>query len=297
MWYDYASTGGIAMATSSDGINWNFNSTMIGLATTTIPPIIPIARHSKVLFSRDGFGSNTPYRIWYWDSTTPYITGSEPQMIRTAVSVDGVTWTNDTTITQDSTSPLLPFSIYNGSYGPADILYFPQNSSSLDKTNPFNNRYVMYYDVTNGDIEEIALAVSADGEFWARIGSQPVLPRGGTGQWDANYACEGAVVIRIAPNNFKMWYSGGVSSSHEGIGCASSTDGINWTKFSGNPVFSTSQGVPWRTARTYNPWVLYDPLQFSGHGDSTCFKLWLTGAPESDKPDIGYANHCWLPLI
>jgi len=101
----------------------------------------------------------------------------------------------------------------------------------------------MYYDVTNGAIEEIGLAVSADGEFWARIGNQPVLPRGGPGQWDENYACEHAVVLRLAPNNFKMWYSGGVQRSSEGIGCATSPDGINWTKFSGNPIFSIYDGV------------------------------------------------------
>ncbi|MFW2488631.1 hypothetical protein ACN077_08635 [Clostridium chromiireducens] len=296
MWYDFDSAGGIAMATSSDGISWAFNSNMTGLIST--------ARHSRVLFSRDGFGTCTPYRIWYWNSTTPYIIDAEPQMIRTAVSVDGITWTNDTRITQDPTAPLLPLvtaSItYNGSYGPADILYFPENSPTLDKTNPFNNRYVMYYDVTNGAIEEIALAVSADGNFWARIGNQPVLPRGSSGQWDQNYACEGAVVLRLAPNNFKMWYSGGITHSYEGIGCASSTDGINWTKFSGNPVFSISQGVPWRTARTYNPWALYDSKKFSCHGDLTCFKLWLTGGNVVDHPDIGYATMqgCfWLPLI
>lgn len=286
MWYDYASAGGIAMATSSDGINWSFYANMIGLQEEGGEPR---ARHSRVLFNRDGFGTNTPYRIWYWDSPDPYIIGPEPQMIRTARSVDGITWTDDTIITQDPLDPLLPFSIYNGSYGPADILYFPENSPLIDKNNPFNNRYVMYYDVTNGSIEEIALAVSGDGIFWARIGNQPVLPKGGPGQWDENYACEHAVVLRLAPNNFKMWYSGGVNSSHEGIGCASSTDGINWTKFSGNPVFSIDDGVGWRTERTYNPWVLFDPLHFSGHGDFVCYKFWMTGGNNVGNPDIGYA--------
>ena len=148
----------------------------------------------------------------------------------------------------------------------------------------------MYYDVTNGAIEEIGLAVSADGIFWARIGNQPVLPRGGAGQWDENYACEHAVVLRLAPNNFKMWYSGGVNSSHEGIGCASSSDGINWTKFAGNPVFSIYNAVAWRTGRTYNPWVLFDPLSFSGQGDFVSYKFWMTGGTDIGNPDIGYAT-------
>ncbi|WP_238881255.1 hypothetical protein [Clostridium sp. YIM B02551] len=293
MWYDYDSNGGIAMATSPDGINWTtYPQNLTGLSVK--------ARHSRVLFSRDGFGNNTPYRIWYWDTLDPYIIGNEPQMIRTAVSVDGINWTQDQTITQDQSDKLIPFSIYTGSYGPADVLYYPENSSLvLDKTNPFNNRYVMYYDVTNGSIEEIALAVSTDGLYWARIGNQPVLPRGCHGQWDENYACEGAVVIRTEPNCFKMWYSGGVDSSHEGIGCASSNDGIHWTKYADNPIFSIFNNVAWRTARTYNPWVIYDPLQFSGHGDAESYKFWLTGGNILAHPDIGYAamNSCyWLPL-
>ncbi|GKU25476.1 hypothetical protein CFB3_06040 [Clostridium folliculivorans] len=38
---------------------------MTGLSTT--------ARHSRVLFNSDGFGTGTPYRIWYWSTLSPYI--------------------------------------------------------------------------------------------------------------------------------------------------------------------------------------------------------------------------------
>lgn len=287
MWYDFSSAGGIALATSPDGTSWTFNTNMSGLVTT--------ARHSRVLYDPNGFGIGAPYRIWYWDSAFLYVT--DPvilHMLRTASSTDGINWFNDTPLSQDTSSPLLSPSAYNrGSYGPADILYFPQNPPVVDPVNPFNNRYVMYYDITDGSTEELALAVSADGVLWRKEGPLAVLPTGGTGSWDQNYATEGAVVLRLGPNNFMMWYSGGIMASHEGIGCASSIDGINWTKFAGNPVFSINDGVTWRNARTYNPWVLFDPFRFNGHGDSVCYKFWMSGAPTSASSDIsiGYATN------
>ena len=291
MWYDRASSGGIALALSADGLVWTFNANLTGLLST--------ARHSRVLFDRNGFGltpTSYPYRIWYWDSAGLYNTSSTTlDWLYTAYSLDGVTWVGDTNMLQDPAFPLLfgpPGTPFAGSYGPADILYFPENPPVLDLANPFNNRYVLYYDVTDGAKEELALAVSVDGVTWAKAGPSIVLPYGGDGAWDANYACEGAVVLQLAPDQFYLLYSGGINSSHEGIGCASSSDGLTWTKYSGNPIFSIFDGVAWRDSRTYNPWVLVDPNRFSGHGDSVCFKLWLTGAPLTNSADIaiGYGT-------
>jgi hypothetical protein len=300
MWYDYSGSGGIALAASPNGINWTFQTFTSGFAIGVRP------RHSRVLFDPAGFGIGVPYRIWYWDSRfTSFSSCSSSTaicMIRTATSNDGVIWTNDTAITQDPANPLFSTVGYNsGSFGPADILYYPENpSTKLDLINPFNNRYVMYYsvvDVTRSNplgiqYEQIALAVSANGIFWSKVGPDVVLPHGDPGDWDWYYATVGAVVVRLAPNNFKMWYSGGHEQSYQGIGCASSTDGINWVKYPGNPVFSINDGVAWRNMRTYNPWVLFDSLRFSGRGDSVCYKLWMTGSPTpSDKKSIGYATN------
>ncbi|MFC0187233.1 hypothetical protein ACFFJY_02990 [Fictibacillus aquaticus] len=288
MWYDIASAGGIAVANSPDGINWTFDSNLTGLTGT--------ARHSRILYDPAGFGIGAPYRIWYWDSPNPYMT--DPivlNMIRTATSLDGINWTNDMNISQSAANPLLvpiPTTDFNrGSYGPADILYYPANPAVLDLANPFNNRYVMYYDITDGATEQIALAVSVDGITWSKVGPFAVIPKGPPGSWDQNYVAEHAVVIQLGPNDFRAWYSGGVTSSSEGIGCATSTDGVNWTKFAGNPIFSINDGVAWRAGRTYNPWVLFDPQRFNGHGDSLCYKFWMTGGTSGSNLNIGYATN------
>jgi hypothetical protein len=294
MWYDIVGDtvegGGIDTATSPDGITWSF------LASTT--GLVPAARHSRVLFDRSNFaGLGAPYRIWYWDSSFFSVDPLAPSVLlplRTASSLDGVNWFGDTVLMQDTSSPLVTpfFSTYYQCYGPADVLFFKGNPPILDPSTPFNNRYVMYYNTSDGFFEEISLAVSADGYFWTQVGPVPVLPRGGPGTWDENKATEHAVILRLAPNRFFMLYSGGIEANTEGIGCAESTDGINWTKFPGNPILSINDGVAWRSARTQNPWVLFDPNRFSGHGDASCFKLWLTGAPASNPDDIniGYGT-------
>ena len=292
MWYDYAGAGGIALANSPDGINWSIEGTTSGLKST--------ARHSRVLYDPDGFGQGTPYRIWYWDSEFINFSACNSAtticMIRTASSVDGINWIQDTETIQDASNPLFANAGSNaGSFGPADILYYPENPSTLDLTEPFNNKYVMYYSVVASGsprFEQIALAVSNDGINWSKVGPEVVLPHGNPGDWDYYYATVGAVVVQLAPNNFVMWYSGGFEQSYQGIGCATSTDGINWTKNPNNPVFDVDDNVAWRNRRTYNPWVLYDRFRFSGHGDLVCYKFWMTGAPNpSDKKSIGYATN------
>ncbi|MCA0173121.1 MULTISPECIES: hypothetical protein [Bacillaceae] len=291
MWYDFDGNGGIALATSPDGTTWTFQSNMIGLAARQ--------RHSKVLYDPDGFGIGSPYRIWYWDSQYFQIDPLFPsvlRMIRTATSTDGITWTNDQTLIQDTTSPLIvPIALAPNyeSVGPADILYYPDNPAVVDPVNPFNNRYVMYYSIDNGSDGQIALAVSSDGISWTRVGPLPVLAKGTAGEWDDRYATGQASVLQISSNEFVMWYSGGRLDTSEGIGCARSTDGINWVKSPLNPVFSINDGVPWRSGRNYTPSVLYSPTKFDGNGDAVFYKLWMTGAPAGSTSDlnIGYATN------
>lgn len=290
MWYDYASAGGFALALSPDGINWTFNAIITGLAVTT-------GRHSLVLYDAAGFGIGAPYRMWYWNSAIPYI--DDPIIVRplrTAQSVDGLSWTNDTTLLQNPVAPLLqPLPAFNrGSYGAMDLLYFANNPAVLDLANPFNNRYVMYYDITQGGPTQVALAVSVDGFTWSKVGPLAVIPYGsGAGTWDQFYAASRGRVLRLAPNDFIAWYSGGVTRSSEGIGCATSADGVNWTKSAVNPVFSINDGVQWRNSRTYNAWALYDQLRFNDHGDPVCYKFWLSGSPTTNPGDlsIGYATN------
>lgn len=257
MWSDNAT--GVQKATSTDGINW----TTAGQASGLLNP-----RHTVVEKIDGG------YRMWYNEGSDAHLYSVEA--IRTATSSDGLTWSNDQSITQVGTTVVSgTWPGWNtGSYGPADILYNPTGSATIvtpvDEASVWANKYVMYYDGTTGGDEFLGLAVSNDGLNWQGYngGLAPVLDSSPTG-WDSGYVGFGTV-IKESDNAFHLWYSGGSDSSlNNGIGYAFSTDGITWVKDLNNPIFHISDGVAWRDNRTYTPMVIGDEMWFTGKDDAT----------------------------
>ena len=246
MWY---STGnGIALAYSNDGKVWTSYNNGHELSTLTN------AHHNRVLFDAGGFGgSGVFYKIWYMDDSQLYSINA----IRYAESSDGITWVNDQAITQDASAKLIdgnPSDWNAGSYGPVWLFY--NLGASNSGSSPYGYSYVMYYDATTGGAEQIALAYSSDGKSWKLYGTGPVLADGGPGSWDQKYVTHGSIVRD--PGKYLMWYSGGIHQAYEGIGYAESSDGLVWTKGSGNPIFSISDGVSYRNDRDYTPTVVND---------------------------------------
>lgn len=282
MWYADGRGQNEAVTYSNDGINWEINAVQTS-------GIKPSGYHAKVIYIPEGYsatGGTYYYKTWYWDSSLVYTINA----MRTADSTDGVAWANDTVIIQDAGAKLVT-STYpdwnNGTYGPVSVHYNPTATNT--GANPFDYTFAMYYDGTTGGMESIGLGYSADGNTdWHIYGSAPVLDHGTTGDWDSKYATAGTVIR--ASDGWRMWYSGGVSGSSEGIGHATSTDGLSWTKDADNPVFSINQGVAWRNNRCYTPSVLYSPTRFDGHGDFCKYKMWFTGeASLTSNRTIGYA--------
>jgi hypothetical protein len=283
MWYDNGTT--TSYTTSPDGINWNGVVPTIGL---------PNAHHPHVEYIGD------QYMIWYWDSPITYLIAN----MRCAVSSDGITWEQSKPLTQVGTTVVTGASTdWNyGTYGPIDVFYDASKSATtitdpVDAASVWNNRFVMYYDGATGNTEDIGLAVSNDGINWQGYldGAEPVLAHSNGIAWDANYTTFGTV-LKI-DGTYHLWYSGGISASNAGIGYATSTDGINWSKSDSNPIMSKSNGVPWRSARTYTPTVLYNAGNFNGHGDANPLKMWYTGLDSGDNYAIGYASantQSWL---
>jgi predicted GH43/DUF377 family glycosyl hydrolase len=281
MWSDSAT--GVQMATSTNGISW----TTVGSVTGLTPPAGTQPSHTLV---EDIDGT---YRMWYHPNTIAY----DISDIRTATSTDGLHWTNDQPLTQVNTSLGVGSVVYDddnnntwnrGSYGPADVIYNPAGSATIvtpvDKASVWSNKYVMYYDGTSGNSESLGLAVSDDGINWEgyTVGGVAVPVLTGShvsGAWDQNYVSR-ATVLKENDDTFDMWYSGGVTTMDQGIGYASSTDGINWTR-DPNPIFSASDGVAWRANRTYTPVVIGDQMWFTGKDNSGNYTIgYATGVPE-----------------
>jgi hypothetical protein len=268
MWSDNAE--GVQMAISTDGIIW----TTLGQASGLLNP-----RHTVV----EKIGNE--YRIWYDEGSDAHLYSIEA--IRTASSSDGLTWNDDQPLTQDDNCQLITGagSGWNrGSYGPGDVIYNPSGSDTLDDTNVWNNKYVMYYMATTGILNEyIGLAYSTDGKHWKRYGDAPVLspcteyndPSVG---WD--YRSVGyPTVIKDGGGIWHMWFCGGPNTNH-GIGYAWSNDGINWVKDADNPIFHKGDGVSWRDDRTYTPMVIGDQMWFSGKDvDTGVYAIGYATAP------------------
>lgn len=116
-----------------------------------------------------------------------------------------------------------------------------------------DNTYMMWYcgGRNNQDIR-IGLATSTDGTSWTRYGTNPVLNVGPSG-WDTFQVSRPSVLFN--GSSYCMWYSGDNGNS---IGFATSIDGISWTKYSGNPVFSSGR---------------YASVMFDG----SIYKMWYEG--------------------
>ena len=105
----------------------------------------------------------------------------------------------------------------------------------------------------------IGLATSTDGVSWSRYSGNPVLKVGAPGQWDSGSVNEAAVIRDGA--QYKMWYSGALyfgngSIQKYQIGYATSSDGINWARYSGNPVLTTDGPVAWDDKWVWRPTVI-----------------------------------------
>ena len=92
----------------------------------------------------------------------------------------------------------------------------------------------------------------------------PVFQKAAAGEWDSNTMGK-ATVIRLADNEYHMWYGSGKTGDPvaygAGIGYATSTDGIVWTRDEDNPLLHYTDGPEYRSKRCYTPWVFIDGLE------------------------------------
>ena len=79
---------------------------------------------------------------------------------------------------------------------------------------------------------------------WERYAGNPLISPGPTGSWDALGATFASVIYDDRVGEYRMYYHGYNSSYHQ-VGLATSPDGINWTKYSGNPIVAVGASGSW----------------------------------------------------
>ena len=117
----------------------------------------------------------------------------------------------------------------------------------------------------------IAAARSTDGRNWTMDTPEPVLDVGPIGSWDEQAVAHPSVKKR--GDVYEMWYA----SAELQVGHAISTDGVEWVRYCGNPVFEPIGGDSWEGGQSKAPEVIYDEglyhLFYSGGGQ----EAWRVG--------------------
>lgn len=179
----------------------------------------------KILFE-DGL-----YKMWYLG-----LADGSASNVGYAISSDGINWTK-------------PFS---------DPVLSPGVSGSWDETSTIagavikeESGYKMYYVGWSNPYEQwhIGLATSSDGITWQK---HPLPVLYGTTGWETRIVPSS--ILKIS-GIYYLYYYGSMVNNNK-IGLATSTDGINWTKYSGNPILEATQS--WEGSGIAHPSVIKD---------------------------------------
>lgn len=177
------------------------------------------------------------FKMWYGGLVTGSVTYGFY-----AVSSEGLNWTKYSTTPIFSPGPPASWdaqSVHPGAVIKEDGLYKMYYTGWADYTGRWS----------------IGLATSSDGISWTK---HPVPVFNGTSGWEYSVA-----VSSVLKHNgvYYMYYAGKSSSSYTyKIGLATSVDGINWSRYSGNPILIPT--FSWEGSTISYPSVIYENNQF-----------------------------------
>ena len=136
------------------------------------------------------------------------------------------------------------------------------------------NGWRMWYQSGYQNHGAIFCATSPDGIHWTDLG---LAMDSGPG-WPGLHLYKGSVIKEGLI--YKMWYSG-YDWATVTIGYATSTDGLNWTKYPDNPVIATGS---WDSLQLYVGSVLWNQ-------SLNLYQMWYTGGSAySYSVQVGYAT-------
>lgn len=200
---------------------------------------------------------NGVYKMWYVGYRARWSIGY-------AISEDGIIWGSYTR------NPVLT---------PGTGRSFETMHVWLSDVIRADNKYYMYYSGNDGTRWRVGLAQSYDcANFW-RDDPNPVLTVGSSGAWDERDVW-GVSVVRMASNDYRMWFSGQNNSTIARIGYATSSDGVHWTKHTANPILNVGPSGSWDGSNVYVPRVVFH---------NGVFHMFYLGNGTS-RTQIGYAT-------
>ncbi len=142
-------------------------------------------------------------------------------------------------------------------------------------------KYHMWYAGYNPTLNvppAIGYATSPDGLQWTKYANNPVM-RPVSGSWEAEGLFTPVVIFDGV--SFRMWYSANDASFVAATGYATSPDGINWTRHSGNPILRPGASGRWDSAEASVASIIFD---------GTTYQRWYLGQSGNFIYRIGYAT-------
>jgi hypothetical protein len=215
------------------------------------------------------------YRQWYegLDDTVGPSGGSDNFTLPCyATSADGTSWA------KYAGNPIVDGTVAweKSEVSPSSVVYDPIGATFR----------MHYHGGNNSGPRAIGTATSADGISWTKYGSNPVLQRNTGDPWEAVFVADAKVIppspwLNGGPDlTWRMYYCGVDSGGARRFGLATSTDGITWTKYAGNPVFNLGAGGQWDD----NTIMAFCPFYENG-----IFHAWYVADDGVFNSGIGYA--------
>jgi predicted GH43/DUF377 family glycosyl hydrolase len=156
--------------------------------------------------------------------------------------------------------------------------------------------YHMWYTGQSPTRSWLGYATSPDGRTWTRRSAQPVLSP--EQPWEGVAVMCPHVLWDEKVKLYRMWYSGGQQYEPNAIGYATSRDGINWSKYGGNPIFAADPSNPWEqhkvTACQVIPTGDWHLMFYIGFRDENRAQI---GLARSRDGVTGWQRHPANPII
>jgi predicted GH43/DUF377 family glycosyl hydrolase len=170
----------------------------------------------------------------------------------------------------------------------------PSGWDSVHLAEPFvlkdETEYKMYYTAWGASGTFIGMATSIDGLVWSKRPDNPTFPASASG-WDRTDTQAPSVLKE--GDVYKMWYTGGDGSTNA-IGYATSSDGIEWTKYP-QAVLQSTPGSWDRSGMTASS-VITDATGYKMYYMGNDGSAWHIGLATSDD-GIVWTKYAGNPLI
>lgn len=254
IWYGDGTRTRHATGTMADFSDYSFPGTEIAVGGTAISGVFTNAYHPAVYYNTGGWTVNSTGTT---DGFLLYIT-SGWNSVHVLHSADGDDWIDFGTCTGILGGPDQGTVIYNFS-----VLY--EGGTTWRGYSDNGGGHIQYF-------------TSSDGFNWT-VQAADIL--GTVNQSWESYSSWIAPRIVLSGSTYFLYYSSGATRNDSAIGMAYSTDGATFTKAVDNPIFSIDDGIAWRDARTYTPWVFWD----TDH-----WRMYFTGRSSAGVYSVGMAE-------